>query len=428
MNRPADAALLDDLTARGLVQDHTALDALRARLAAGPVTLYHGIDPTADSLHTGNLIGLLVLRRFQAAGHRPLALAGGATGMVGDPSGRSAERNLLGEETLDRNLTAITAQVERLLDTDGPNAARLVDNRQWTAELTLLEFLRDVGKHATVNTMVARESVKLRMAGPDGISFTEFSYMLLQAHDYLWLADHHDCELQVGGSDQWGNMVAGVDLIRRKRQRAVHALSWPLITAADGTKLGKTTGARVWLDPARTSPYRFYQHWMQADDRQVRQFLAQFTLLPVTEVDALVAEHANAPERREAQRVLAGEATALVHGRAEAVAARTASLVLFGGDVAAIDAAVLAQLEGEVPTTTVSRSRLAGGVPVAELLVAADLEPSLSKARRLLEQGGASVNNERVAADRAVGEGDLIAGRAVLLRAGKRRYALVVVD
>ena len=247
---------------------------------APPITLYYGCDPSADSLHHGNLIGLIMLRRFQDAGHVAIALAGGATGMIGDPSGRSEERNLLDDETLDRNVAAIKAQIARIVDlSDG--RGRLVDNRDWTHPITLLEFLREVGKHATVNQMVARESVRMRMESEQGISYTEFSYMLLQANDYLWLHDHLGCELQVGGSDQWGNIVSGVDLIRRKRQAGVHALAWPLLTAADGSKIGKTTGARVWLDPDKTSPYRFHQHWMQLDDGELEQQFPVFSLRPL---------------------------------------------------------------------------------------------------------------------------------------------------
>jgi tyrosyl-tRNA synthetase len=282
--------LLDDLQARGLVQDSTDREQLAARLAAGPMSLYYGCDPSADSLHIGNLIGLLVLRRFQDAGHRPVALAGGATGMVGDPSGLSEERNLLDNETLDANVAAIKAQMSRILEFEDQRAV-LVDNRDWTADVTVLDFLRDVGKHVTVNQMLARESVRARLAVEQGISYTEFSYMLLQAHDYLWLNEHLGVELQIGGSDQWGNIVSGIDLIRRVRGQAVHGLSWPLITAPDGSKLGKTSGARVWLDPAKTSPYRFYQHWMQTDDRQVREYLAKFTLLNTADVDELAEDH-----------------------------------------------------------------------------------------------------------------------------------------
>src|SRR5687768_10114401 len=252
--------LLADLDERGLIHDSTGGDALAAAIKPGPLTLYPACAPSAPSLHTGNLIGLLVLRRFQTAGHRPIALAGGATGMVGDPSGRSEERNLLDADTLAANVAAIKVQIARVLGLEGE--WELVDNLDWTRELPLLEFLRDVGKHVTVNQMMARESVRARLAGEQGISYTEFSYMLLQANDYLWLHDHEGCELQIGGSDQWGNIVQGIDLIRRARGASVHGLSWPLLTAPDGTKLGKTAGARVWLDPERTSPYQLFQHFI----------------------------------------------------------------------------------------------------------------------------------------------------------------------
>jgi tyrosyl-tRNA synthetase len=359
-----DHDVLADLEARGLVQECTDPAGLAARLAEGPVTLYYGCDPTADSLHVGNLLGLLVLRRFQEAGHRPIALAGGATGMVGDPSGRSEERNLLDEATLAANVAAIKAQISRVV---GPDVT-LVDNRDWTGEVRLLDFLRDVGKHVTVNTMLGRESVKNRLASEHGISYTEFSYMLLQAHDFLRLEEEHGCQVQIGGSDQWGNMLGGVDLIRRVHGRQAWALGWPLLTAPDGTKLGKTTGARIWLDPERTSPYQFFQHWMQTDDRQVRQFLAQFTLLPVSEIDELVAEHLAEPGRREGQRRLAREATALVHGGAEAAAAEEASAILFGAPVDDASAAALAAVAREVPVVLVARAELDPGLDLIDLL------------------------------------------------------------
>jgi tyrosyl-tRNA synthetase len=418
--------ILDDLEARGLVRDTTDRAALAERLAAGPVTLYYGCDPTADSLHIGNLIGLLVLRRFQEAGHRPVALAGGATGMVGDPSGRSEERNLLDAETLDANVRSIAEQMGRIVDFED-GRARLVDNRTWTEPLTLIDFLRDVGKHVTVNQMVARESVKARMAGDQGISFTEFSYMLLQANDYLWLHQNMGVDLQVGGSDQWGNIVSGVDLVRRVTGDTVHALSWPLLTAADGTKLGKTTGARVWLDPDRTSPYRFFQHWMQVDDRQVHEFLAKFTLLPLAEVDAAVAEHTKAPERRSAQRLLAREVTRLVHGAAAAQAAEEASAVLFGGSLDDVGPDALALVAREVPTAPLpGGEQLAAGVDLVTVLVDTGLATSRSDARRSVEQHAVSVNGERVAAGRLIGADDVRHGGYVVLRKGKRSYAALV--
>ncbi|HEX5367681.1 MAG TPA: tyrosine--tRNA ligase [Acidimicrobiales bacterium] len=423
----ADDLLLDDLEARGLVQDTTGRAALARRLGDGPVALYYGCDPTADSLHVGNLIGLLVLRRFQDAGHHPVALAGGATGMVGDPSGRSEERNLLDEEVLARNVAAIKAQMARLLDFEG-GRAELVDNREWTAGLTLLDFLRDVGKHVTVNQMLARESVRARLSGESGISFTEFSYMLLQAHDYLRLHVDRGVDLQVGGSDQWGNMVSGVDLVRRVTGDAVHALSWPLLLAPDGTKLGKTTGARVWLDPAKTSPYQFFQHWMQADDRQVRDLLAKFTLFPVAEVDEVAAEHARHPERRVGQRRLADEVTRLVHGEAAAASAAEASLVLFGEDPREASAGALATVAAEVPGAALPAELPEGGVSVVDALVATGLARSKGDARRSVAQGAVAVNGERVGDDARVTTDEVLHGRYVVLRNGRRRYAVLVLD
>jgi tyrosyl-tRNA synthetase len=413
--------LLADLDARGLVHDTTDREALAARLAEGPITVYHGMDPSADSLHTGNLIGLIALRRFQLAGHRPIALAGGATGMVGDPSGRSGERNLLDEETLRANVEAIKAQIARVLGPIGD--WELVDNYDWTSKLTLLDFLRDVGKHATVNQMIARESVKARMASEHGISYTEFSYMLLQAHDYWWLHQHRGCELQIGGSDQWGNILSGVDLIRRRDGVAVHALSWPLLEAPDGTKLGKTTGARIWLDPARTSPYQLFQHFLNTDDRQVRQMLLWFTLLPVEEIDALVAAHEAAPERREAQRVLAREVTGLVHGADEAARAESG-----GRDWEENrDPSVLAAREGTIDTTYLGSQP--ESLEVVPLLVQTGLAASKSAATRLIKQGGVSVGDERVTDPTLVIDpAAFVDGRWLMLGVGKRQRHLLVLD
>lgn len=417
--------LLADLDQRGLVHDTTDREALASRLAAGPIALYYGCDPTAPSLHVGNLIGLVMLRRFQDAGHRPIALAGGATGMVGDPSGRSQERNLLDEATLSANVASIKQQMGRIVDLSAPGA-QMVDNRDWTVELTLLEFLRDVGRHATVNQMVARESVRARMGSDQGISFTEFAYMLLQARDYLWLHDHMGVELQVGGSDQWGNILSGVDLIRRARGSAVHALCWPLLLAADGSKLGKTTGARVWLDAELTSPYAFYQHWMQTHDDELRRMLAQFTLLPVEEVDDVVAAHVQAPSRREGQRRLADEVTTLVHGSAAARAAREASEILFGADPAGASAAALELVCAEVPTVGLEPGEdLGRGVDLPPLLVRAGLAGSLGDARRQLEQGAVSVNGNRVEPDRILTAADALQGRWTLVRKGKRGWAVL---
>jgi tyrosyl-tRNA synthetase len=412
--------LLADLDARGLIHDTTDRQALAERLERGAVTLYHGMDPSADSLHTGNLIGLVMLRRFQDAGHHPIALAGGATGMVGDPGGRSEERNLLDEDTLRHNVAAINEQISRVLGP--PGDWTLVDNYEWTRDVPLLAFLRDVGKHVTVNQMLARESVRARIESEHGISYTEFSYMLLQAYDYWWLHEHHGCELQIGGSDQWGNILSGVDLIRRRDGVTVHALCWPLLTAADGSKLGKTTGARVWLDPARTSPYELYQHFIQTDDRQVRQLLAWLTLLPVDEIDRVVSDHEASPERRLAQRALAREVTAIVHGRAAAEQAEQGTQAFQDG----LDPRVLRDLEASMPTTTLSGTELP--FRVVDLLVRTGLQPSKSAATRLIRQGGAYCNDRVVDSPEAVIEpDDLIEGRWLLVRAGKRHRHLVVV-
>lgn len=424
-----DAGVLDDLEARGLVQDCTDRTGLAVRLAEGPASLYYGCDPTADSLHVGNLLGLLVLRRFADAGHRPVALAGGATGMVGDPSGRSEERNLIDEATLRHNVAAIKAQISRVVDLSGGADAGqgiLVDNREWTAEVRVLDFLRDVGKYVTVNTMLARESVKNRLASEHGISFTEFTYMLLQAHDFLHLEEHQGVQLQIGGSDQWGNMIGGVDLIRRVRGQPAWALAWPLLTAPDGTKLGKTTGARIWLDPERTSPYQFFQHWMATDDRQVRQFLLQFTLLPVADVDTALASHEHDPGQRSAQRLLAREVTGLVHGVSEAAEAEAASAVLFGAPLHDATPAALEVVGHEVPSAVRAAADFEVGIDLIDLLAEGELlTPSRGEARRAVHQGGVYVNGERADVGRRVTSADLLHGRFVLLRWGKKAYALV---
>jgi tyrosyl-tRNA synthetase len=416
--------LLADLDARGLLHDSTDRDALAARLAEGPITVYYGCDPTADSLHHGNLIGLVMLRRFQDAGHTAIALAGGATGMVGDPSGRSEERNLLDDATLDHNVAAIKEQISRIVDVAG-DRGRLVDNRDWTQPVSLLEFLRDVGKHATVNQMLARESVKVRLESEQGISFTEFSYMLLQANDYLWLHDHLGCELQIGGSDQFGNILSGVDLIRRKRQRAVHAMAWPLLTAADGTKLGKSSGARLWLDPAKTSPYQFHQHWMQLDDRLLDEQLKFFSLRPINELDELLVAHAAAPERRIGQRALADEVTALVHGEEASRAAAEAADLLFGGDPLEASVPALQTLAAEVPSSSLQRPALGDTVDV---LTTTGLASSKSDARRQLQQGGVRANGIAVGPDQGLDEVPLLHDRYLLLRKGKRTFHLVEIS
>jgi tyrosyl-tRNA synthetase len=344
--------------------------------------------------------------------------------MVGDPGGRSEERNLLDAPTLATNVAAIKAQIAAIL---GPQGTwDLVDNLTWSADLRLLDFLRDVGKHVTVNQMVARDSVRTRMEGDHGISYTEFSYMLLQANDFDHLHQEHGCELQVGGSDQWGNILSGVDLIRRRRGVAVHALCWPLITAADGSKVGKTTGARVWLDPDLTSPYAFFQHWMQIDDVDLPRMLAQFTLLPMDEVDDLVAASVADPAARIGQRRLAHAVTELVHGAIATAAAAGATEVLFGGDARQASPDAVAAVAREVPSAALAPDDdLAGGVALDRLLVATGLASSLGDARRQLEQGGIAVNGEKVGAERRLVADDVLHGRWILVRKGKRGWALV---
>ncbi len=372
----------------------------------------------------GNLIGLIALRRFQDAGHRAIALAGGATGMVGDPGGRSEERNLLDDETLTANVTAIKEQLGRIVDLSDPERGVLVDNRDWTQPITLLEFLRDVGKHVTVNQMVARESVRIRLESEHGISFTEFSYMLLQANDYLWLHDHLGCEIQIGGSDQWGNIISGVDLIRRKRQHTVHAFSWPLLKAADGTKLGKTTGARIWLDPDKTSPYQLRQYFMQVADDDIRPQMLAFSLRPLAEIDQLLAEHGEAPNLRVAQRALAHEVTALVHGEQAAAAADEAADVLFGGDPTEASSAALEAVAREVPTSQMTPVQLDD---VIDVLVAPELARSKSDARRTLEGGGYRCNGRSLDASSQLSALEPLHGRYLLLQRGKKSHHLVEV-
>ena len=414
--------LLDDLRARGLVHDSTDLDALGDRLDAGPLSLYYGCDPTADSLHVGHLIGLLVLRRFADAGHRPVALVGGATGMIGDPGGRSEERNLLDEETLAANVAGIRAQVEHIVG----EVADVVDNSEWTRDIGVLEFLRDVGKHVTVNQMLAKESVRSRIESEHGISYTEFSYMLLQANDYWHLHEARDVELQIGGSDQWGNIVAGVDLVRRRSQATVHAFTWPLMTRADGAKFGKSVGGAIWLDAARTSPYQLFQYWMNVDDRDVERFLLQLTLLDLEEVRDIVAAHADAPQERAAQRRLAEEVTTIVHGRPAADAAAEASAVLFGGDPTDASEAAWAVVAAEVETVGAPDGAApADGIDPVPALVGAGLAKSNSDARRLIKEGGVRVTGRRLGEGDRIGTEDVRHGHYVLLARGRKAFAVL---
>lgn len=420
-------AVLDDLEWRRMIADHTDPDALRAAMAAGPVTYYAGFDPTAPSLHFGNLVLLVTMRRLQLAGHRPIGLVGGATGLVGDPSGRSSERTLNDPEVIAGWVDRIRAQVERYLDFGGPNGAVIVNNLDWTARMSAIDWLRDVGKHFSVSRMLAKESVSARLdAG--GISYTEFSYQVMQAVDYLELYRRHGCTLQLGGSDQWGNLTAGVDLIRRVEGATVHALATPLITRPDGQKFGKSEGSTLWLDPRLTSPFAFFQWFLNVDDAVVGTYLRVFSFRAHDEIEALEAAVVARAETREAQRALADEVTALVHGPEAAAAAAEASLALFGqGDLAALDAATLEAAFADLPRATVPPGN---GMPtVLDLLVASGLSESRGQARRTLTEGGAYLNNARVTDPATVpGSSDLLAGRWLLLRRGKRSLAVAEVE
>ena len=420
--------IMEELKWRGLVADCTDPDSLFKRLASGPATLYCGFDPSGDSLHVGSLVGQLMLRRFQLRGHRPIALAGGATGMIGDPSGKSAERNLLTREQLDGNLARIKAQLSRILDFESKaNPARMVDNASWMEGVGYLDFLRDVGKHFPVNVMLAKESVKARMGAEGGISYTEFSYMLLQANDFYQLRKTLDCELQIGGSDQWGNITAGTDLIRRKLGSSSWGLTFPLITKSDGTKFGKTEDGAIWLDPAKTSPYRFYQFFINTEDSMVPAYLRKFTLLPEGEIEALEARHKADPAAREAHRALARDVTATVHGKGACDDAVRASEIMFGGGLDGITESLFNDVAGEIPTKQVAKAKLEGpGCPLGELLVHGGLCSSKGQARKDIEGGGIYLNNKRVGeAGRAVALGDLLFGKYILLRKGRRSYSLL---
>ncbi|RFU41083.1 tyrosine--tRNA ligase [Actinomadura logoneensis] len=419
--------ILDDLAWRDLIAQSTDLSELRALLAAGPVTLYCGFDPTAPSLHLGNLIQILTLRRFQQAGHRPIGLVGGATGLIGDPSGKSAERVLNTEETVAGWVERIRGQISRFLDFDeGPTGATMVSNLDWTGPMSVIEFLRDVGKHFPVNRMLARETVKARLES-SGMSYTEFSYVLLQSMDYLELYRRHGCVLQTGGSDQWGNLTAGVDLIRRVEGGTAHALTTPLLTKADGSKFGKTAGGETyWLDPELTSPFAFYQFWINADDRDIENYFKVFSFRPREEIEQLLKDGAERPAARIPQRALAEEVTTLVHGAEETAAAIAASKALFGqGELGELDERTLAAALSEVPRTEVAPGELP---PVADLLTASGLCKSKSEARRAIAQGGAYVNNAKVESGDAVpSAGDLLHGRFLVLRRGKRNIGGVEV-
>ena len=416
--------VVTEFASRGLIHDSTDRGELSRRSTSAQLAAYVGFDPTSDSLHIGNLLGQISLRRLQLLGHRPIVLAGGATGMVGDPSGRSEERNLLDSDTLAANVANIKRQLERLLDFEnGSNAATLVDNADWTRDVPVLEFLRDVGKHITVNQMMAKDSVKSRLADENGLSYTEFSYMLLQANDFRHLCQHHDCEMQMGGSDQWGNITAGIDLIRKRLGRSAYGLTWPLLTKSDGSKFGKTADGAVWLDAKKTSPYQFRQFWVQTSDDDIEQLLPRFSLQSLDEVNVLLdAQRAN-PAARPAQRALAREMTALVHGTGAADAADAAADILFGGDPMSASRATMDFIAAEVPATKMGTAVLADAAGMLAALPG--VAASKSEARRLLTQKSVRVNGVLLAADADLAAVPLLYERWMLVRKGKTTYHLV---
>ena len=422
---PPTPTLVDELTARGFLQDQTP--GLKERLRGGPIVGYAGFDPTADSLHVGNLVPVMGLAWLQRCGGTPIVVVGGGTGMVGDPSGKRSERPVLSVEQIDHNVSRQRAQLERFLRFEGPNAARVRNNADWLRPLGLMEFLRDAGKHFTVNYMLAKDSVKGRMEA--GISYTEFSYMLIQAYDFWHLWKTERCELQLGGSDQWGNITAGTELISRKEGASAHGLVLPLITTASGAKFGKSEEGAVYLDPAKTSPYRFYQFWLNSDDRDLERWLCYFTFLPVEEIRALMAEHARDPGKRPVHRRLAEELTTRIHGADVARSVIEASRLLFGGtDLKATGADVFRILSQEIPSVKVPRAEL-DGLSALDALVRSGLASSKSDARRGIAGKGFLVNGETIAvAERTLGPEDLLHGTYVMLQKGKRNHALLVAE
>lgn len=419
------SGILEELGWRGLLYDST--DGVADLLSREFVTLYNGFDPTGDSLHVGHMVPLLCLARFQRFGHTPIALAGGGTGMIGDPSGKSQERPLLSKAQVEANVEAIKVQLSHFLDFNAKNnPARMVNNADWLTKLSMIEFLRDTGKHLTVNYMLAKDSVKSRLGSDGGISFTEFSYMLLQSYDFEHLYQHNNCKLQTGGSDQWGNIIAGVELIRRSQGQHAHAIVYPLITKSDGTKFGKTEGGAVWLDPKRTSPYRFYQFWYNTDDGDVVRYLKFFTFLTEREITELEQQGAEHPERRAGQLALAREMTSMLHGQTAYQRAQDASQALFGGSLSGLSANDIADIFEEVPASDLPRSDYSGeGMSIVDALTRTGVASSRGEARRLVEGGGVYVNNTQADGSRRITLNDSIEGRFIVLRKGRKNYHLI---
>jgi len=417
--------LFEELSWRGFISQVTHEEVGKI-LEMDRFTLYCGFDPTADSLHIGSLLPILGLVHFQRRGHKPIVLVGGGTGLIGDPSGKVQERQLLTRKQVEANAEGIRMQLERFLDFHGPNAAKLLNNSDWLCDMPLLDFLRDVGKHFSINVMLARESVRGRIEDREhGMSFTEFSYVLLQAYDFLHLADTENCRLQVGGSDQWGNIVAGMDLIRRVRDYTVFGITFPLVTKADGSKFGKSEDGNIWLDPARTSPYKFYQFWINQADADMPRWLRLFTFLPPDEIADYERRLVEEPEKRAAQRRLAEEITRMVHGDAALENAVRASQAMFGGSLKGLDEATLAEIFSEVPSTEVPRDELRKNRPLVDVLVEHTVFKSKGEARRLIESGGFYLNNERIDADINTSEAVICAGNIAVIRKGKKNYHLL---
>ena len=420
--------IYDELKWRGLIYDGT--EGVREHLEDNKVTLYIGFDPTAKSLHVGSLLQILALARMQKAGHRPIGVVGGGTGLIGDPSGKTAERQLLTREKVQENLDGIREQLSRFLDFESEeNGAMVIDNGDWLCAISLIDFLRDIGKHFTVNYLMAKDSVKSRMEGDQGLSFTEFSYSLLQSYDFVELLDRHDCTLQMGASDQWGNITAGTELIRKLRGRKAYGLVSPLVTSSTGVKFGKTESGAVWLDAELTSPYEFYQFWLNVADADVVKYLKFFTWFTQEEIAELEAKHQAAPQDRDAHRALAREVTRMVHGEAALDVAEKSSKVLFGGDFEGLAAADVRGIFGDVPSTDLTVDQLGDGMGLVDLLVECGLAPSKGQARRLIKDGGIYLNNVRAADEKAaVTASDFMDGQVLVLRKGRKVYHLVQIS
>jgi tyrosyl-tRNA synthetase len=420
-------SILEELKWRGLIADCTDAAELEKKISS-PITLYCGFDPTADSLHVGNLVPLLALRRFQLLGHNPIAVAGGATGSIGDPSGKTQERPLLTKEVLNHNIASVKVQLAKLLDFETQkNPARLMDNASWIQNIPYLDFLRDIGKHFSVNQMVAKESVRARMEDREtGISYTEFSYMLLQAFDFMVLARDQNCELQIGGSDQWGNITAGIDLCRKKLGKTVFGLTLPLITNADGTKFGKTEAGAIWLDPKRTSVYRFYQFWINTDDRDVIRYLKFFTFLSKEEIESLEKEHSENPGARTAHKALAKAATDLIHGENATAEAIKTSQAFFTGSVAELPPQSIVDARQELPGPITDPTLLPLNKPLVEVVVFSGLAPSKGQAKRDIESGGIYINDKQEKdPNRVITSADYLLDQHLILRKGKKNYAMI---